>query len=280
MTFSIVGRDDSGRSFGVAVASKFLAVGAAVPAASAGAGALATQAMANLRYRPDGLLLLGDGVAATDVVPALTRDDDGRTHRQLGVVDRDGGSGSFTGIDCIPWAGHRNGPGYAVQGNCLTGPEVVAEAERAWHDSAGAPSLARRLLDALAAGDAAGGDKRGRQSAALLVVAPGAGYGGGSDVAVDLRVDDHPSPVVELERLLTLHELYFGTPDPYQLLSLDGELLDEVAGHLRRLGYADVDADFDAAFEQWVGTENYEERHVPGKLDPVVLDRLRAQEPT
>ncbi|HVF20114.1 MAG TPA: DUF1028 domain-containing protein [Mycobacteriales bacterium] len=277
MTFSVVGRDGSAGAWGVAVASKFLAVGSAVPAGDPAAGALATQAMANLRYRPDGLSLLRDGGSAAEVVAALTAEDPDRAHRQLGIVDRDGGSGSYTGAECIPWAGHRIGPDYAVQGNCLVGPEVVEEAERGWLGATEAPSLARRLLVALAAGDGAGGDKRGRQSAALLVVAPGAGYGGGSDVAVDLRVDDHPAPVVELERLLGLHELYFGTPDPQDLLALDGEVRDEVAGHLRRCGYADADTDFASAYERWLGTENYEERHVEGQIDRVVLGRLREQ---
>lgn len=276
MTFSIVGRDDSGQAWGVAVASKFLAVGAAVPAAAARVGAIATQAAANLRYRDDGLTLLREGKPASTVVASLTRADDDREHRQVGVVDAEGGSGAYTGSECIPWAGHRTGPGYAIQGNCLAGPEVVAEAERAWRDATHA-SLARRLLSALAAGDAAGGDKRGRQSAALLVVSPGGGYGGGSDVLVDLRVDDHADPVPELDRLLGLHELYFGKPDPDTLLPLEGDLRDEVAGYLRRLGYDD--ADLDRAFETWVGTENYEERHVAGRIDPVVLERLRAQAP-
>ena len=280
MTFSIVGRDD--RSCGIAVASKFLGVGALVPAAAAGEGAVATQAMANLRYRPDGLALLAAGRSAADVVAALTADDPDRDHRQVGVVDVHGGSASYTGTECIEWAGHRTGVDFAIQGNCLVGPAVVDDATRAWQDSTDAPSLARRLLAALVAGDAAGGDKRGRQSAALLVVSAGAGYGGGSDVAVDLRVDDHPEPVVELERLLGLHELYFGKADPERLLDLAGELRAEVAAHLLRLGYADADtsledATLDAAFERWIGTENYEERHVPGRIDPVVLDRLRGQ---
>ncbi|HVE97574.1 MAG TPA: DUF1028 domain-containing protein [Mycobacteriales bacterium] len=278
MTFSIVGRDEAGTALGVAVASKFLAVGAAVPAAEAQVGAVATQAMANLRYRPDGLVLLREGKPASTVVAALTRDDEQREHRQVGVVDAEGGSGSFTGSECIGWAGHRTGPGYAIQGNCLVGPDVVAAAEAAWC-AARAPSLARRLLSALGAGDAAGGDRRGRQSAALLVVAPGAGYGGGSDVLVDLRVDDHPTPVAELDRLLTLHGLYFGKPDPESLLALDENLRSEVAGHLTRLGH-DPGADFDRAYETWIGTENYEERHVAGFIDPVVLERLRAQERT
>jgi len=273
MTFSIVGCDDERTHWGVAVASKFLAVGAAVPAAQAGAGAVATQAMANLRYRGDGLRLLGAGAVAGDVVATLTRGDDQREHRQVGVVDARGGSASFTGRECISWAGQRTGPSYAVQGNCLAGPEVVVAAADAWESSTG--PLARRLYGALTAGDRAGGDKRGRQSAAILVVTEGGGYGGGSDVLVDLRVDDHPAPTAELGRLLDLHDLYFGKPDPATLLPLDDALRAEIAGALASLGYDVVD--FAAAFEQWVGTENYEERQVPGSIDPVVLDRLREQ---
>ena len=280
MTFSIVGRDQATSSWGVAVASKFLAVGSAVPAGDPSAGALATQAMANLRYRPEGLELLRAGASAGDAVAALTKDDPERAHRQVGVVDRDGGSAAFTGVSCIDWAGHRTGPDYAIQGNCLVGPQVVEEAERAWLAATEAGSLARRLMLALAAGDAAGGDRRGRQSAALLIVAPDAGYGGGSDVAVDLRVDDHPAPAVELERLLGLHELYFGKPDADDLLPLDGELRDEVTALLVGLGYADAAEDFAPAYDRWIGTENYEERHVPGRVDRVVLERLRAQAAT
>ncbi|HVE64083.1 MAG TPA: DUF1028 domain-containing protein [Mycobacteriales bacterium] len=275
MTFSIVGRDDTGTTWGIAVASKFLAVGSAVPAAEAGTGAVATQAMANLRYRPDGLQQLREGTSAAAVVAALTGADADRDHRQVGVVDREGSSASFTGDACISWAGHRTGPGYAIQGNCLVGPDVVEAAEQSWQGSVEL-AFPRRLLMALAAGDEAGGDKRGRQSAALLVVTAGGGYGGGSDVAVDLRVDDHPAPVPELARLLTLHGLYFGKPDPATLLPLVGALRDEVAGHLRRLGHEPSD-NFDGAFKTWVGTENYEERHVPGSIDPVLLDRLRDQ---
>jgi uncharacterized Ntn-hydrolase superfamily protein len=252
-----------------------------VPAAEAGAGAVATQAMANLAYRPLGLALLREGRAAAEVVSALVRDDDGRDHRQVGVVDAAGDSAAHTGPECLSWAGHRTGPGYTIQGNILTGPEVVEAAERALLASTG--PLARRLLAALDAADTAGGDKRGRQSAALLVVTEGGGYGGGSDVLVDLRVDDSPAPVPELARLLDLHDLYFTRPDPATLLELDEPLRAEIRTHLARLGYGigddSDDGDVDAAFEQWVGTENYEERHVAGRIDPVVLERLRAQQP-
>lgn len=267
MTFSIVARD--GAQWGVAVASKFLAVGAYVPAARAGAGALATQAWANLAYKPDGLALLSQGRSAAEVVSALTDTDDGRAQRQLGVVDAMGNGATYTGEACNDWAGGRSGEDYAIQGNILTGPEVVEAAERALLRATG--PLSRRLLAALQAADDAGGDKRGRQSAALLVVEEGAGYGGLSDVLVDLRCDDSPAPVPDLFRLLDLHDLFFGSPNPATLIPWE-EVADEVAGHLRRLGY-----EGDDAWERWVGTENFEERDVPGKIDPQVLNALRNQ---
>jgi uncharacterized Ntn-hydrolase superfamily protein len=181
------------------------------------------------------------------------------------VVDRDGSSATFTGSGCHAWAGGRTGPGYAVQGNILTGPEVVAEMERAWLASDG--RLADRLLAALAAGDEAGGDRRGRQSAAILVVRRSGGYGGMSDVEVDLRVDDHAQPVPELRRLLDLHRLYFDQPDPDTLLPLEGDLAEEVRTRLADLGQPTL--------EDWAGVENYEERMVEGKIDPLVLAKLR-----
>ncbi|MFR9794560.1 DUF1028 domain-containing protein [Streptomyces sp. MS06] len=264
MTFSIVAR--SGSAFGVAVASKFLAVGAVVPAVAAGAGAVATQAAANLRYRPQGLALLRTGVQPADAVAGLVAADPDRGHRQLGIVGREGPGATYTGEECMDWAGGTAGDGYAVQGNILTGPEVIDAMEAAWLSSPEAP-FERRLLAALAAGDGAGGDRRGRQSAALYVASPGAGYGGGSDVACDLRVDDHPDPVGELGRLLDVHELLFGTPDPEALLELSGELEDEVRGLVAARGYASLDL--------WAGVENLENRLVPGKIDPVVLAQLR-----
>lgn len=265
MTFSIVAHADE--QWGVAVASKFLAVGAAVPAAQWGVGALATQAWANLRYRPQGLRLLAEGGAAADVVAALTGPDEGRDQRQLGVVDRAGTAATYTGPGCGTWAGGRTGTGYAVQGNILTGPEVVDAVATAYEASSG--PLAPRLHAALLAGDRAGGDRRGRQSAALLVVSQAGGYGGGSDVLVDLRVDDHPDPVIELGRLLQLHHLYFGSPE--QVLPLSGELAEEVAQRLARLGHPSLAA--------WAGVENFEERLVPDGIDVLVLEQLRAQTP-
>ena len=281
MTFSLVARSADGQQLGVAVASKFLAVGAYVPAARAGVGAVATQSFVNLRYVPDGLALLAAGVGAQDVVARLTGADEQASSRQLGVVDARGGSGTFTGGTCTAWAGGTCGQGYAVQGNCLVGPEVVAAMEEAFLASDPAAALAERLLAALRAGDDAGGDRRGRQSAALYVVSPGGGYEGGSDVLVDLRVDDHPAPVAELARLLDLHRLYFGTPDPATLLPLEGETGTEVRDRLARLGRTGSSdgSDLDAVLFTWMGWENYEERHVPGKIDAVVLAALREATP-
>ena len=264
MTFSVVGRHAD--ALGVAVASKFLAVGAAVPAAEAGIGAVATQSYANIAYRPEGLAMLRAGRSPEETLAALTAADHDRDQRQAGVVDAAGRSATFTGSRCNEWAGGRSGDGYAIQGNILTGAEVVEAMESAWLASSG--DLADRLLATLLAGDAAGGDKRGRQSAALLVVRRGAGYGGQSDVEVDLRSDEHPGPIPELGRMLDLHRLYFASPDPATLLELTGDLAAEVAGRLSSLGFATL--------EDWAGVENYEERLVSGRIDPLVLDRLRA----
>ena len=263
MTFSIAAHADG--QWGVAVASKFLAVGAAVPAARWEVGAIATQAWANLAYRPDGLALLSEGRTAADVVEALTGKDEMREHRQVGVVDRYGESTAWTGSECHPWAGHRLGDGWTAQGNILTGPEVLDAMAEAFDGTTG--PLARRLHAALLAGDRAGGDRRGRQGAGILVVSEAGGYGGGSDVLVDLRVDDHADPVPELGRLLDLHHLYFGKPE--EVLPLEGALAEEVRDRLQRLGYASI--------EDWAGVENFEERLVPDGIDALVLEQLRAQ---
>jgi uncharacterized Ntn-hydrolase superfamily protein len=278
MTFSIVARSEDGTHLGVAVASKFLAVGAAVPAARAGHGALATQAWANLGYKAEGLTLLADGLNAHATIDALIAGDDMREHRQVGVVDAHGNSETYTGTECMSWAGGVTGPGYAIQGNILTGPEVVDAIEAAWRATDPAEPFSRRLLAALTAGDQAGGDSRGRQSAALYVVTPGGGYGGGTDVQVDLRVDDHTEPIPELGRLLGIHELLFGDPDPEALLDLSGDLLAEVRERLSAQGYPSEDdspAALETALARWAGRENLEERLIEGKLDPVVLDYLR-----
>ena len=198
--------------------------------------------------------------------------DDGRDDRQLGVVDGRGGSATFTGQACFDWAGGRTGPGWAAQGNILVSGETVDALAETFEGSSG--PLAERLLSALAAGEAAGGDRRGRQSAALLVVCPGGGYAGMSDVAVDLRVDDHPEPIEELARLYGLHELYFGSTPEEEWLPVDDGLREELRQRLAALGYDATD--LDEAFRAWTGAENLEDR-VRGldRLDPVVLAELR-----
>jgi uncharacterized Ntn-hydrolase superfamily protein len=276
MTFSIVARSADGRALGVAVASKFLGAGAAVPAALAEVGAVATQSYANLAYRPQALALLGTGVTATGTVQALIAGDAGPVgQRQVGVVGATGDGATFTGDDCHQWAGGAAGDGYAIQGNMLAGPQVVADMRAAWLESLDSARLASRLVAALRAGDLAGGDRRGRQSAALLVVAKGMGYGGTSDVMVDLRVDDHPDPVTELARLLELHTLYFERPDPVTLIPLTGGVASEVRSLLAAAGHAAASG-LDEALASWAGIENLEERVVAGAIDPLVLGYLRA----
>ena len=279
MTFSIVARSADGSALGVAVASKFLGVGAAVPAALADVGAVATQSYANLAYRPQALALMGTGLTATDTVAAIIAGDSGPVdHRQVGVVGVSGDGATFTGTACHDWAGGAAGDGFAIQGNMLAGPQVVDGMRAAWLANAEQGRLAYRLLAALRAGDEAGGDRRGRQSAALLVVAKGMGYGGTSDVVVDLRVDDHPAPVTELGRLLEMHTLYFERPDPATLLELDGPLAGEVRERLAAAGFqaGPSDAELDEALASWAGVENLEERIVAGSIDPLVLAHLRA----
>ncbi|HET7046582.1 MAG TPA: DUF1028 domain-containing protein [Gaiellaceae bacterium] len=271
-TYSIAACDLEARQWGAATQSKFLAVGSVVPWARAGVGAIATQAYANPTYGPDGLALLESGLSAEEVVQRLTGADEGRDHRQLGVVDARGGSATFTGGECMDWAGGRTGPGWAAQGNILVSEDTVAALGAAFEESAGRP-LAVRLLEALAAAQAAGGDRRGQQSAALLVVEPDGGYGGFTDVLVDLRVDDHATPVAELARLYDLHDALFGRTAPADWLEVDDALARELSERLARLGY---DGELADAFDRWSGSENLEER-VDGieRIDPVVLEQLR-----
>jgi len=273
MTFSIVARSEDGESWGVAVASKFLAVGSAVPAAVAGVGAIATQADANVAYKGQALAHLDDGATASVALQRLLEDDEGRDHRQVGIVDVDGGAASHTGSECLDWAGSRTGEGYAIQGNILAGEAVVEAMEATWHDvSDPGVTLAARLLAALRAGDDAGGDSRGRQSAALFVVREGAGYGGLDDVACDLRVDDHPDPVTELGRLLDLHELYLTASTEEERVPVTAELEAELDERARAAGARD--------FHAWVGTENYEMRVAPDGswIDQRVLAILRGDD--
>ena len=266
-TYSIVGCDLEARQWGVAVQSKFLAVGSVVPWAEAEVGAIATQAYANPSYGPNGLTLLREGLSASEVVERLTAADDGRDDRQLGVVDAQGGSASWTGPGCNDWAGGRTGSGYAAQGNILVGEETVAALAETFEAGQDRP-LAERLLEALAAAQAAGGDSRGQQSAALLVVERNGGYAGLSDVLVDVRVDDHEQPIEELRRIYELHQQLFGrTPERFWL-PLEGELREEVEGRLGRLGFDSLEA--------WASVENLEERvNGSAAIDPVVLEALR-----
>ncbi len=271
-TYSIAACDLDAGQWGVATQSKFLAVGSVVPWAEPHVGAVATQAYANPRYGPDGLALLREGLSAEEVVARLTGADDGRDHRQLGVVDAQGRSATFTGPECMDWAGGRAGAGYAAQGNILVSEATVDALATAFEGSAGKP-LAERLVACLAAAQAAGGDRRGQQSAALLVVERDGGYGGLSDVLVDLRADDHARPVEELARLYGIHQALFGKTPREDWVEVDDELAGELRERLARLGY---DGDLLGAFDAWAGTENLEER-VDGieRIDPVVLEELR-----
>ncbi len=271
-TYSIVACDLEAGQWGVATQSKFLAVGSVVPWAEANVGAVATQSYANPSYGPDGLRLLRDGLSAEDTVTRLTDADQGRNQRQLGIVDGGGGAATYTGSGCHAWAGGRTGPCFAAQGNILVSGETVDALGETFQATAGRP-LAERLLDCLAAAQAAGGDKRGQQSAALLVVEKNAGYAGLSDTLIDLRVDDDTGPIEELRRLYGLHQGLFGRTPREEWIEIDEGLATELRERLARLGY---DEELPAAFARWSGSENLEER-VDGieRIDPVVLRALR-----
>jgi uncharacterized Ntn-hydrolase superfamily protein len=284
-TFSIVGHDPRTGDLGIATQSKFLAVGAVVPWARAGIGAIATQSWANTSYGPAGLALLEQGLNPQEVIERLLAGDDRPGHRQVGIVDAQGRSATFTGDDSFAWAGGVAGPHYAAQGNILVSEETVQAMAQTFieQQTSGQGELADHLMAALAAGQAAGGDSRGMQSAALLVVREGGGYSGFNDRYVDLRVEDHPTPIAELRRVLELHHLYFQDPDPSSLLPIEGETLRELrellqaAGYLITLPTAETyDPVTAAAFDKFTGRENLEDRVQPGALiDPVVLRYLR-----
>jgi uncharacterized Ntn-hydrolase superfamily protein len=268
LTYSLVACDRVAGEWGVAVQSKFLAVGSVVPWAEPEVGAVATQAYANPRFGPEGLGLLREGLAAEETVARLVAGDGGRDERQVGIVDAQGRAASYTGSKCLDWAGGRTGDGYAAQGNILVSAATVDALAETFEATRGQP-LAERLLAALASAQAAGGDRRGQQSASLLVVRRNGGYASMSDVVVDLRVDDHEQPIDELERLYRAHERLFGrTPDD-EWLPLRDDLAAEVNALLARLDYDDLDS--------WAGVENLEERLDPtgAKIDPIVLAALR-----
>ena len=270
-TYSIAACDLDAGQWGVATQSKFLAVGSVVPWAEPRVGAIATQAYANPRYGSEGLGLLRVGLSAEEVVQRLTAADEGRDQRQLGVVDREGRSASFTGAECLDWAGGRTGPCYAAQGNILVSAATVDAIAETFESSTG--TLAERLLDCLDAAQAAGGDRRGQQSAALLVVEQDGGYAKLSDTIVELRVEDHELPLTELRRLYRLHEALFGETPRDEWLTVDDALANELRQRLAKLGY---DGELEDALNKWAGNANLEER-VDGvaEIDPIVLEELR-----
>ena len=280
MTFSIVARDPQTGELGIAVQSKFLAVGAVVPWAKAGIGAIATQSWANTSYGSHGLALLAEGLSASETLTRLTREDDGRASRQVGIVPATGEPVSYTGDECYPWAGSLVGDHYACQGNILVGQETVQAMARTFEQTPG--FLGDRLVAALVAGQAAGGDSRGQQSAALLVVREGGGYGGFNDRFIDLRVDDHPRPIDELQRILALHKLYLFLPDPNDILPIDEAIARELQTLLTISGdyQGSINGSYDditrAAFRSFTGRENLEERWFEdARIDRVVLDFMR-----
>lgn len=274
MTFSIVACDLKEKSWGIAVASKFPAVGAVVPWAQADAGAVATQSFANTSFGPRGLEMMSGGISADETLAKLLMDDSERELRQVGLVDAQGNSATFTGSGCFPWAGGVTGKGYAVQGNILASSKVVPAMEKKFLATKG--SLPARLHAALLAGDRAGGDKRGRQSAAIYVVKPNGGYGGFVDRWIDYRVDDHADPVLRLGELLEMHELYFGKSPATEQIHLKGKSLEQITSILKREGYLKKNTSFQNAFTEFIGNENFEERADPSAqwIDKPVLKYL------
>lgn len=261
-TFSIVGADSRTGEVGVAVQSKFLAVGAVVPWAKANVGAVATQSWANTSYGPRGLQLLEQGMSPEEVIAALVLDDEGKDLRQVAVINADGEASAFTGSECYDWAGHKVGRNHSAQGNILVSEETVTAMSETFERAEG--TLAERLIEALAAAQQAGGDSRGKQSAAVYVLQEGAGYGGYNDVKVDLRVDDHPEPIEELRRLYKLHEL-FGTPAE-EFLDLEGDVFEDVKRQLVKLGFLDTidyptyDGTVKEALKTFALRENFDDR--------------------
>jgi uncharacterized Ntn-hydrolase superfamily protein len=273
-TYSICACDLEAAQWGVATQSKFLAVGSIVPWAAPHVGAIATQSYANPRYGPEGLALLREGLSADEVVERLTSADDDRALRQLGIVDGEGRAASYTGEGCHAWAGGRVGEHYAAQGNILVSAATVDALAETFERSTEL-TLAARLLDCLDAAQAAGGDSRGQQSAALLVVERDGGYAGLSDALVDLRVDDHQRPLEELRRVYGLHQELFGKTPEEEWVDVDENLASELRERLAGLGYA---GELEDALERWAGSENLEERvQGAGRIDPVVLDHLSSR---
>jgi uncharacterized Ntn-hydrolase superfamily protein len=264
-TFSIVGFDPKTKDLGVAVQSKFIAVGAVVPFALAGVGAVATQSYANTTYGPKALAMLKKGTAPKEVLQRLAKADKEAAKRQAGIVDARGRAASYTGKECFPWAGHLVGKNHAAQGNLLAGEDVVESMGHAFESTEG--DLPVRLLAALGAGQTAGGDRRGQQSAALLVVRDRGGYGGFNDRWIDVRVDDHPRPIEELNRVFAIYDLtLLNREDPKDVLPLRAAVVRELQAGLAALGFyrgrtsGTFDAKTKAAFESWASLNNYENK--------------------
>lgn len=276
MTFSIVGYDPKEEEWGIAVQSKFLGVGAVVPFAKAGVGAIATQSYANTSYGPRGLALLSQGKDAEEALDIMISQDPDRDMRQVAVIDAFGRAATYTGSKCYGWAGDTTGEYFAAQGNILVDEQTVQSMKNTFLETEG--PLAERLLKALNAGQAAGGDSRGMQSAALLVVKEAGGYGGYNDRFIDLRVDDHPSPIEELIRIYSLQRLYFSSSKPERVVVIEGEVEDELGRHLTRLGYLTETTELADALRAYLHTENFEMREQEtGKIDLDVLDFIKKQ---
>ena len=281
-TFSIVAFDPSTKELGIAVESKFLSVGAVVPWAQAGVGAIATQSWANTSYGPRGLRMLKQGMTPAQVGKKLVANDKNAAQRQFGIVDARGRAFTYTGKGCFEWAGGVVGKHFAAQGNILVSAATVDALAETFEKTRG--TLAERLVAALAAGQAAGGDRRGQESAALIIVRDEGGYGGYNDRYIDLRVDDHPAPIEELKRLLNLHHLYLGKTDPKDILPIDANIARELQTMMQRRGYyagaisGGWDAATQKAFREFAGVENVEDRLLEGaRIDRVVLNFLREQ---
>jgi len=274
MTFSIVACDLEEETWGVAVASKFPAVGAVVPWAQAGVGAVGTQSFANTSFGPRGLAMMATGMSAQETLSRLLEEDPDKELRQVGLVDAKGGSATFSGNECYAWAGGITGKGYAIQGNILKSGDVVPAMEKQFLATSG--SLPKRLYAALLAGDRAGGDKRGRQSAAIYVVKPKGGYGGFIDRWIDYRVDDHKDPVPRLGELLEMHDLYFGKSSKENRIEIKGKVLEQFTEILSKEGYLKLGDEFSGAFKEFIGNENFEERADPEAkwIDEPVLTYL------
>ena len=283
-TFSIVAYDAQAREWGVATQSKFLAVGSVVPWAQAGAGAVATQSYANTSFGPKGLGMMAAGLSAQETLDRLLAEDDGRQHRQVGILDAQGNAATFTGEACYAWAGGLTGRHFAVQGNILVSDATVSAMAAAYEKSRG--ELVDRLIASLAAGQKAGGDSRGQQSTAVLVVRDKGGYAGFNDRYLDLRVDDHPAPIDRLQEIVELHHLYFKRPDAASLIPIDAKVtreLQRIVKQTRHYG-GSITGEYDEAtkraVEALVGRENLEERWQPDlKIDPVVLSFLQKAYP-